>query len=275
MTRAGIAPHDPADIVADGRLCRYRVDGDRPGTRNGWCVLHLDGIPAGVYGSWRAGFSSTWSARSRTDMTPAERADLARRIEAARAERDADQHRRHADAASRAADLWAESRPADPRHPYLARKRVQPHGARQLGPRLVLPVTTMSGVLASLQFIAADGGKMLLSGGRKRGCCISVADPPEPWRVLICEGWATGTSLAEADPGARVLAAVDAGNLLPVALAARDRWPDIDIVLAGDADPVGRRYAHAAAQAVGGRVLIPAVDGTDWNDVAVTAEVAA
>lgn len=275
MVDAGLAPHDPADIVADGRLHRYWIEGDKPGTRNGWFVLYLDGIPSGAFGSWKAGFSQTWCARNRADLSPAERADRARRMEATRAERDADQRQRHADAAARAADLWAKSRPADPLHPYLLKKRVLPHGARQLGERLVLPVTMLSGELVSLQFIDAEGGKMLLSGGRKRACCIVVADPPDPWRVLICEGWATGASLAEADPAARVLAGIDAGNLGPVALAARARWPDAAIVLAGDNDDVGRRAAHAAALAVGGLVLIPKVEGYDWNDAAVRAEVAA
>jgi len=269
MTEAGLSPHDAADIVADGQLHRFRVEGDKAGSLNGWAVLHLDGIPAGIFGSWKAGFSSTWCARNRADLTPAERADLARRMEAARAERDADQRQRHADAASRAAELWGTSRPADPGHSYLARKHVRPHGARQLGARLVLPITTLAGDLVSLQFIDADGTKRLLSGGRKRGCCIVVADAPNPWRVLICEGWATGASLAEADTAARVLAAADAGNLLPVARAARDRWPDADIVIAGDADDVGRRAAHAAALAVGGLVLIPDIEGSDWNDVAL------
>lgn len=275
MADAGIPPHDPTDIVADGRLHRYRVAGDKPGTSNGWCVLHLDGIPAGIFGSWRAGFSSTWCARNRADLTPSDRADLARRMEQARAARDAEQRQRHADVAARAADLWARSRPADPRHPYLSRKNVRPYGARQLGARLVLPVTTLAGELVSLQFIAADCGKILLAGGRKRGCGIVVADPANPWRVVVCEGWATGASLAEADPAARVLAAVDAGNLMPVAVAVRDHWPNADIVIAGDADDVGRRAAHAAAHAARGLVLLPEGDGLDWNDVAAATEVVA
>ena len=268
MNAAGLAPHDPGAIVADGRLHRYRAEGDKHGTANGWFVLHLDGIPSGAFGSWKAGFSSTWCARNRADLSPGERADLARRIEKARAERDAEQRRRHANAEARAADLWAKSRPADPQHHYLARKRVKPHGARQLGTRLVLPVTTLAGELKSLQFIDSDGTKMLLSGGRKRACCIVVADPPTPWRVLLCEGFATGASLAEADPSARVLSAIDAGNLVPVALAARERWPDADIVIAGDADEVGRRAAHAAARAARALVLLPEVEGADWNDLA-------
>ena len=268
MADAGVAPHDPADIVADGRLHRFRVDGDRSGTANGWFVLHLDGVPAGIFGSWKAGFSSAWCARDRSELTISERAELARRIEQARADRDAEQRQRHAAAAARAADLWAKSRPADPGHPYLVKKHVKPHGARQLGARLVLPVAAVGGGLASLQFIGHDGTKTLLKGGRKRACCIVAADPPNPWRMLICEGWATGASLAEADPAARVLAGIDAGNLVHVAIAARRRWPAVPIVIAGDADDVGRRAAHAAAHAVRGLVLIPETEGADWNDLA-------
>jgi phage/plasmid primase-like uncharacterized protein len=40
---------------------------------------------------------------------------------------------------------------------------------------LTLPVTDFTGGLSSLQFIAADGGKLLLCGGRKRSCFIHVA----------------------------------------------------------------------------------------------------
>ena len=40
------------EIVADGRLHRYRVEGDKAGKRNGWYVLHADGVPAGMFGSF-------------------------------------------------------------------------------------------------------------------------------------------------------------------------------------------------------------------------------
>lgn len=256
MHAAGIPPDDPAVVVADGTLHRYHVAGDRPGSINGWFVLHTDGRAAGAFGSWRAGVTEVFRHGSGCRVqAPRVRAPSAGDLQ------------RHAEAAARAAHLWHESRPANPGHPYLRRKRVQPHGARQLGDRLVLPVATLDGTLTSLQFIGPDGTKRLLRGGRKRGCGILAADPPDPSRLLISEGWATAASLAEADPAARVVAAVDAGNLEPVARAALALWPDLPIVVAGDADPVGRRYAHAAAHAVGGAVLIPERDGCDWNDM--------
>ena len=54
----------------------------------------------------------------------------------------------------------------------------------------------------------------------------------EPSRLIICEGWATGCTLAEDKSDALVLAAIDAGNLKPVAIAARCRWPLEELVIA-------------------------------------------
>lgn len=62
---------------------------------------------------------------------------------------------------------------------------------------------------------------------------------------------------------------MDAGNLEPVAQAARRLFPDAEIIIAGDNDEsgTGQAAAHKAALAVGGKVLIPTQGGKDWNDV--------
>jgi putative DNA primase/helicase len=146
---------------------------------------------------------------------------------------------------------------------------------------LTLPVKDFTGTLTSLQFIAADGGKLLLTGGRKRGCFIRVAgDMTNPSRVIICEGWATGCTLAEDESSALVLAAIDAGNLEPVAVAARRRWTSADLVIAGDDDRLmaanpGATKAKAAAIASGALLALPQWPKdapehlTDFNDLAV------
>ena len=125
-----------------------------------------------------------------------ERARAAR----ARAEREA-----HAEAAARAMAIWSAATPASPGHGYLRRKRVEPHGAREYRGLLCLPVVNFERALWSLQFIEADGSKRLLKGGRKAGNCIPVQEPDAPERLLVCEGWATGATLAEAEPAALVL----------------------------------------------------------------------
>jgi putative DNA primase/helicase len=190
-------------------------------------------------------------------------------------------HRKRQTAARRAAAILNAATPAQADHPYLVRKRIQPHGARIHKGALTLPVMDFTGNLASLQFIATDGGKLLLSGGRKRGCFIPVAgDIANPTRVIVCEGWATGCTLAEDEPTVLVLAAIDAGNLEPVALAARRRWPSAELVIAGDDDRLtagnpGATKAKTAAIASGALLALPqwpedAPDHlTDFNDLAV------
>lgn len=48
MQNAGI--ESPAEIIANGTLHRFTVTGDKPGSKNGWYVLHADHPAAG--GLW-------------------------------------------------------------------------------------------------------------------------------------------------------------------------------------------------------------------------------
>jgi putative DNA primase/helicase len=271
MRDAGLSTSDP--IVPDGLLHRIHLEGDRAGSRNGWYVMYPDPPVSGAYGCWRRGISGVWSAAGPDRLTVAERAALRERAERARATRLVEAARRHEAAAGRAARLWQTAYAAEAAHPYLCRKAVPPRAARQRGDRLVLPIVDLDGRLWSLQFIGANGTKMLLSHGRKRGNVIPVAGAmPGATRVLLCEGWATGGTLADFEPDALVLAAVDAGNLKPVALELRRRWPAVEIVVCCDADPVGIDKGRAAAIAAGALVAVPefpaGTEGSDYNDLA-------
>ena len=262
----------PGPVVADGTLHREHVEGDRRGSRNAWYVLHTN-PPAGAFGDWKRGTRGVWSATESKRLNPADQDMIRRRIELARAERQREQQCHHVEAQERARALWRRATLARPDHPYLVRKRVSAALARQHGPRLVLPVADLEDRLWSLQFIDPEGGKMLLSGGRKRGHCIPVAGAmPNASRILVCEGWATGRTLAQMEPAALVLAAIDAGNLEPVALAVRQRWRNAEIVICCDADEVGVTKGRAAAIAAGADVAIPefpeGTPGSDFNDLA-------
>lgn len=268
MQDAGITPTNPGKIIGDGTLHRFHVEGDRKGDRNGWCVLHLDGRPAGAFGSWKAGISGSWRADHQTPISRGQRDAITE----AQRKREAQRERERVNAANRARIIRNGSRRADPGHPYLKAKHVKPHSARQYGHRLVLPLYDFEANLHSLQFIDVDGDKRLLKGGRKGGCFIPVAGRMPAERLLICEGWATGASLAESEPDSLVLAAVDAGNLKAVAVGARHKWPEAEMVICGDCDDVGETKARLAAVAAGALVAFPdfpaGAAGTDFNDLA-------
>ena len=97
--------------------------------------------------------------------------------------------------------------------------------------------------------------------------------------VALCEGFATGASIALARPRAFVFCALSAGNLGPVASALRVRHgyqrragqglKALDLCIWGDLDEsqTGQRAAHRAALQSGCYVRLPRERG-DFNDLA-------
>ncbi|MBX3678546.1 MAG: toprim domain-containing protein [Rhodocyclaceae bacterium] len=272
MLDAGQSP--PATIEADGQLHRYQVEGDKAASRNGWYALHLDGRAAGIFGSWRTGLRSTWAADGKR-MSEAERQHFAGVIEAAKVKAQAERRAMHEARATEARAEWHAAVPADPAHLYLVRKAIQPHALRQHGGLLIVPLFDAFGLLWNVQRIAANGEKRF-KPGRAGGLFSPIGDFTDPACILICEGWATGATLHE-ESGHAVMCAMSAGNLLPVAIAARSAWPVADLAICADNDRQtegnpGVVYAGAAAKATGARLIVPefpeGVPGTDFNDLA-------
>jgi len=272
MRAAGIAPPDV--IEADGSLHRYRIEGDKGGSRNGWYCLHLNDRPAGVFGNWKTSQSEKWKANGEP-MTDAERVSFAAMIQAAKLKADAERRASQDDAATVARSRWISAAPANKHHPYLVAKGVQAHGLRQHGPLLLVPLIDVHGRLHSLQTIGTDGQKRFISGGRIAGTFSSIGEWQKPDRVLICEGFATGATLHE-ETGSPVLCAMNAGNLLAVAKAAREAWPSAEIVICADDDRhtpgnPGITKATEAANEIGAKLAVPQFPegeaGTDFNDM--------
>ena len=254
----------PDDLIADGGLHRCDVDGGKRGKGDGAYLLHLDGYPAGGYENWRDGLGwQVWKADSGRTFTAEERAAYRKRTVAASRQREADKEGRHADAAKRAAAIWAASKPGP--HPYLDRKGVEAHGTAVYKGALVVPVRDSTGALTSLQFIAEDGTKRFLTGGRVEGCYFRMGGKPAD-ALCVAEGFATGASIHQAT-GHPVAVAFDAGNLEPVALALRQKLPaGVRLIICADDDRdteittgcnPGRIKAQAAARAVRGFVALP------------------
>lgn len=275
---AGIEPPDV--IEADGKLHRFPSNGKR-GDDSGWYVLHLDGIPAGVFGDWRTGVYEAWRTKHLHKFTTEERREYGKKLRAMQEQRLADEERRHAEARKRAEAIWKASTPCGD-HPYLQKKGVKVHRARFHDRALVLPLRDAAGVLHSLQFIDQDGSKKFLSGGRVSGCYSPIGKPcdpvvqPDPV-LLICEGFATGASCHEATEYPTACA-MFADNFLPVAKALRKKFPKARIIVCADDDyrtegNPGITKATEAARAVGGVLAVPDFgsdrpeSATDFNDL--------
>ena len=214
--------------------------------------------------------------------------------------RDAEEARRRADAAKKAAALWRAAAPAGEDHPYLARKQVRSvatlreidagkaaeilgytpksSGEALAGRVLVAPVKN-SDALTTCELIDGAGRKSAIYGGAKSGgywMAQSLPDDHTGLVLFIGEGVATTLTVLEAS-GHASIAALSAGNLLAVAKAMRKRYPAALLVLVADlVKATGEPDHHAlqAAQAVGGRLLTPtfgadrASSDTDINDMA-------
>ena len=229
MLGAGLTP--PDHIEADGKVHRFSTNGKRSDAA-GWYCLHLDGLPAGIFGDWRQGLTVTWCSKSDEAMTPAERAAMRETIRALLVQRQADQQRRQEQAKASAMQAW-EAAGDCTGHPYLQRKGVHGYGLRQYGGLLMIPLRDTSGTLHSIQTITPDGDKRFQAGGRVRGCYHAIGKPAGV--IVVCEGYATGASIHEVT-GHAVAVAFNAGNLQAVAqalhrrctgatLTCRSSWP--------------------------------------------------
>ncbi|KEQ53063.1 toprim domain-containing protein [Sphingobium chlorophenolicum] len=265
MEAAGMRPAEPIADRLGPDLIRFACDGDGTGKRNGWAVLHVDGRPAGAFGNYRLQISETWRARSRERLPSAERRALRKRYDAARKEREAAKAAERQEAAERCRVRWNDAKGADPRHPYLQRKRVSGEGLRQDGNRLLVPMFDAAGTLWNIQAIAPDGTKRFAKGGRQAGLFCLIGTPNAV--VMVGEGFATCAAARRAT-GHAVAVAFSAKNLTATALAMNASYPDCDLVILADDDAhlidhptikanVGLEAARAAAQAVGGRVALP------------------
>ncbi len=267
--------HPPAELVADGHI--HRCDVEAPNGRNDASyLLHLDGIAAGGFQNWRDGLGwENWRSTDSHRLTPEERAAHARQVQQAARERQAEEAKRKAEAQRRTATIWDAASPANDDHPYLRAKGIRSHGLRVHERKLVVPMRDETGELHSLQFIDDAGGKLFLSGGRKKGCYFPIGTPDG--EICIAEGYATAASIHEAT-GYVCAVAFDAGNLKPVARALRATHSDVRLIVCADDDhrrPAnpGLTKAHEAAVAVGGLVAVPDFgedqpdDATDFNDL--------
>jgi putative DNA primase/helicase len=265
------------EIIADGKLHRFHVEGDKLQSRNGWLVLHHDGMPSGAFGSWKTGLSSTWCSKSKNQMTAGELAEHHRRVANTRHQIEQARAEQQQLTANRACHIWSIAQPANQHHPYLLKKSVTPYNLRQIEESLLVPLVDVAGRMYNLQMIVPDGNKRFLYGGRIRSVFCLVGDLPTARCLYLCEGWATAMSIRNLI-GCTVIAAMTANNLKPTAIALRSALPaEVSLIIAADNDRhtqgnQGVTKGREAAESVGANLTWPRFvcndcKCTDFNDL--------
>jgi putative DNA primase/helicase len=251
--RLFIASHGyepPLDIPV-GKIFRFGE------SKHLWGKL-FDDCAGGVFGDWRTGEEYVWQSSDKSKVDK-------QFIKASQAAAQSNLAKEYLAAAKQAEERFYAAGEADDTHPYLIAKGIKAHGLKQSGDKLLVPVYSVSGDMQSIQSIDPDGNKRFMPGGKMAGGChmIGIMQPDSP--IVICEGYATGASLLE-DGSDFVVISFTASNLIKVATELKRQLPDQEMIIAGDADQVGRKSAEEAAKAVGGTAVFPPIDGMDWND---------
>lgn len=292
----GLQPNLP---LVFGKLTRCKTTQDKGKEKNGWYVVHEhrtekdEVLIFGSFGDWRAGETQKIKVKPGR-MTAEEREVMRARQEDAKrraVEVAANAARR---AATRARSLFKRM-PEKGKSAYLERKQIVGFKIRY-APRtgaVLVPMCNVRDEIVGLQVIfpgeqEATGRDKIYwpYGMSKEGAFHLIGPHPEPGEpVLVCEGYATGASLHMAT-SLTVAIAFDAGNLLAVSKAMRERFPGCPLIICRDddwqtkrpnGDPwnPGEEKATNAALIVGGQVVAPvfAIDRetkwTDFNDVHV------
>jgi len=113
MAAAGLTPVKAINLHPDGKIHRYRVMGDKPGSVNGWYVSHNGIVAVGAFGSWKTSESHTWRETTSKPLTPAEWAEIARHTEAAKQAHTQERESVQAAARAKAQRLWRTLTAAD------------------------------------------------------------------------------------------------------------------------------------------------------------------
>lgn len=261
------------DIVFDGEVRRFPVEGDTEGKKSGWYVLHesLNGF-YGVIGNWKTGKSFNWKSGIKHKIV--DLVDYKNKKE----KEIAESIRKKELAATESNKIWINSKSVSPEHAYILDKKIVPYNCRQNGRSLVIPIWNIAGELRSLQFIGQDKRKMFMKNGEKKGNYWSVRGGSECYighYIALCEGYATACTIRTLT-GLPVVASMDAGNMIHVAANITEKYPHATLAIFADNDlnsakNTGIEAANSVNNEFGGTVLIPEFDWrntkcSDWND---------
>jgi antirestriction protein ArdC/phage/plasmid primase-like uncharacterized protein len=299
--------------ILDGKIHRIDVADKKRGNKNGWYRGFSDGRPNAVFGDYtkgqdRASTGMKWKSMSSnfsTGYDPAKAAEMKAEYEAKKAAADKELYEAQLKTADMLDKEFASAPAANDQHPYLKAKDVKNHDLK-LDKRgnLLMPLRDAEGKLWAVQRIGRPDPKtgktfkMIGAMRTKEEKAQGIQHPAkmdgtffvidekglsDSKQIVIVEGYSTGATVHEATK-LPVVVAVHSGNLEKVAESLAKKYPEKQIMIAGDndlsnelkgKDNVGKLKAEAAALAVKGEVALPsftkeelANGASDWNDLA-------
>src|SRR4029077_6243889 len=275
--------------IMDGTPHRLATHDDKRGEQTIFYIGHLDGVPNGYAENNRTKEVRRWKARGQ-HLSEEQRNDLLAGAEKKRYERRRQERERFEATADRLNSELRSLPSGVEKTAYHEAKGIEPlPGVPVRNGDVLVPGYDVEGKLWTIQYIKEDGTKWFARDSRKHGCfhVVGAANSIEGLQKLgnspviaIAEGYATAATVAKYG-NVPAVAAFDSGNLLAVATALHERWPDKGIMIAGDDDHKlennpGRMKALEAALAVHRLVVFPNSTAeqrekgmTEFNDLAL------
>ena len=233
-----------------------------------------------TFGDWASEHETKHVFKPNVKTSSIDREEIKFRQDRAKKEAEEAKKKLNEEAIELAKKILLNRTKADPKHPYLVKKQLDPYDLAMDGKDLFIPFRSIRGSIMGGQRITPKGGKYQILGTVLTGSVYIFGDLRNPSTVVyICEGWATGGSLHKAT-GNAVVVTFTASNLLTVAKLLKTAYPKVNFVVCGDDDHVtdgnpGRTKATAAAKIFMNRAVFPSFlewDGkntTDFNDLHV------
>ena len=279
-------------LMLDGQIHRFRIVGDKHGSKNGAYCVFYDGWPAGWCQNWRGnGQAVSWcfnrdglNDTQKNSLTDAEYQKLLevsrRHQEKLKAEHEAQSIKAQEMARIRYQTL--EYARNDKPHPYVCKKMIYVYEGLRVDPvtnNLAVPLYNIDGRIVNIQWISPDGEKKFMPNAPVKGnffpINLSKADKDEKEVILVGEGMATMSIVYKLTENACV-AAMNCGNIMNVVQALRTKYPNNPIVIMADNDHKtpgnpGIKHAKEANEKLHlNGIAYPDFadneDGTDWND---------
>ena len=302
MRQNGITSYEKLDIQLDGKVHRFRTADDKPSEKSGGYFIDMTEWPFGFVQDWRVtqqhiDFSFK---RERLDEEGKKFFDDKKYNEAIQGslkrqkELKAKQEAEKEKSLTIAIDKYNQLPNASNDFPYLVKKGVKMpeyDGENYSGIKydtsdnnICIPLKDINGNIRCLQWIDKDGNKKFNYNTSPYGAFYDIDlgtlkyDEKKEHSILITEGIATALTIYEAtEHYYPVIAAMNCGNLYPVAQAVKEKYKGWHIFIMADNDHlredgnIGLIKANEANEKLKlNGVIFPFFTrkelGTDWND---------
>jgi hypothetical protein len=216
------------------------------------------------YGDWTTGDQYLWFPDNEENLAPWDKEARIEKIRLARKKLEGEKAAKQYQIAESLEDFI--SGLPEGRNGYLERKKIDGDFLLNNN-KIIIPLQDINGKLWTYQTIDAQGNKLFMKGGKKKGNFYLFGELSHEKEIYLCEGFATGYSIARGLDYSNetvshcVAVGIDAGNLK--AVCAELLGADYKVIVCADNDEAGLD----AANACGVEVLVPSLG--DFNDVHV------